>query len=428
MHVPPSRYLCSIPVLAPPPAPNQTATELAKAEEARELQRATSHGWELMNGLEGQCMYFVSGWWSYSFCYDREVVQFHALPTPKNGAPVKDPHSQDYVLGRVAPRRPAANQDDKQNQGVQKHEPAPASAPPNAELQVKGDQRYLVQRLDGGTICDLTGRARTIEIQYHCNPGASGDRISWIKEVTTCTYLMEIRTPRLCEDVAFLPPKPTRAHPINCQLIVENNEAAKWHKQKTLESQAKGVAAKQEKLTAQKGAQKGSSGMSIGGVVIGGRQVLGTGEDGQAVPKLTPPRGFVAGKLGGQLVEILATAKSKAEGGQIQVLTDEELEKMDLNPEAIEELRQELQKLAGDKGWKLEVVEMPGGEPEIRGVVEADEDEEEADAGDSRGRKGSGRKPGGSGSGSGSKAGGNKKKKTKDEDEGSEEKFFKEEL
>ena len=80
INVPPSRYLCAIPVLAPPPAPNHTATELAKAEEARELGRASAKGWELMNGLEGQCLYYASGWWSYSFCYGKEIVQFHALP------------------------------------------------------------------------------------------------------------------------------------------------------------------------------------------------------------------------------------------------------------------------------------------------------------------------------------------------------------
>ncbi len=82
----PSRYLCSIPVLAPPPAPNKTATDLAKAEEARELVRASTRGWELMSSLNGQCMFYVSGWWSYSFCYSDEVVQFHALPNPKTGS------------------------------------------------------------------------------------------------------------------------------------------------------------------------------------------------------------------------------------------------------------------------------------------------------------------------------------------------------
>ena len=454
MNVPPSRYLCSIPVLAPPPAPNQTATDLAKAEEAREMSRAARSGWELMDGLNGQCMYFVSGWWSYSFCYGDQVVQFHALPTPKNGAPVKDPHSQEYVLGRVPQSRSPpkhkeaqgqAKQADGGRQDVQKHEGA-SPAHPNTDLQVKGDQRYLVQRLAAGTICDLTGRERTIEIQYHCNPGASGDRISWIKEVTTCTYLMEIRTPRLCEDVAFLPPKPTRAHPISCQLIVSSEEeAVLWHQRKTLEAHDKmtggGSAAAQGKnAKAEAGvgyrqgaapAQKDYRGMTIGGVVIGGRRVLGSGEDGQPAPKLAPPRNFVAGKFppANRLVEVLATAKSKADGGQVEVMTDEELEKLELSPDAIAELRRELQKLAGDKGWKLEVIEMPGGEPEIRGVVESDEDEWSELTGAGKGKgTGAGAGSGGNAGGNGNKGAGKKPEQDDDDEEGSEEKFFKEEL
>jgi protein OS-9 len=387
-----------------------------------------------MQGLDGQCLYFVSGWWSYSFCYGSEVVQFHALPTPVNGAPAKDPASQDYVLGRVPQPQPGSGQkpggQKHQTQEVLKTEP---TTPPNTELLVKGDQRYLVQRLQGGTVCDLTNRERTIEIQYHCNPGGSTDRIAWIKEVTTCTYLMEIRTPRLCEDVAFLPPKPMKAHPISCQLIVSSEEeAARWTKQQTLEAYEKmggganvnaGIAIKADKGSAstQGHAQKDYRGKTIGGVVIGGRRVLGSGEDGQPAPQLSPPRSFIAGRFprqgGGPQIEVLASAKSKADGGKVDVLTAEQLEKLQLDPERVEALRKELEKIAGDKAWKLEVVEIPGGDAEIRGIVDSDEEEWEELA------KGKGK-----GASSGSKSDGKKKEQRQDDDEGSEEVFFKEEL
>ncbi len=225
-------------------------------------------------------------------------------------------------------------------------------------------------------MCDLTGRERTIEVQYHCNPGASGDRISWIKEVTTCTYLMEVRTPRLCEDMAFLPPKPTRAHPISCQLIVgSDEEAARFRKQKTLDAARDGtrpgvdVAAKHADGSSNKqGAgspnpaqqqqqQSDFRGMTIGGVVVGGRQVLGAAAEGQPAPTLAPPRGFVSKQQAqqfpaSQLIEMLAAAKTKADGTKIEQITDEELEKLNLSPETIEELRQEMQKIAGEKGCR----------------------------------------------------------------------------
>jgi protein OS-9 len=408
MNLPPLKYICSIPILKPPAPENQTANELAKAEEARELSRATESGWELLEDLGGGCLYFMSGWWSYSFCYNREVVQFHALPTvPNGGPPVRDPHTAEYVLGRV-PSSPSGQRQPPQHQ----KQPLADNKPPNAELQVKGDQRYLVQRLDGGTTCDLTGRERTIEVQYHCVPGIKGDRIGWIKEVTTCAYLMIINTPRLCAEPAFLPPKESSANPITCSLVVSAEDLArtKAHRSgETIganEAAARADAGKQvevptvdaskDKQTDQGTRKSDHAGVSIGGVVVGGQNLLSKDEHGNPPPKLTPPRTYIHPRDGGgPLVETIASAKSKAEGGKMEVLTRDQLEKLDLNPDLVEEMKQELQKLAGDKGWKLEVVELPGDPREIRGIVDVDPGEEDD---------------------------------KDDKAEGSEEKFFKEEL
>lgn len=93
----------------------------------------------------------VSGWWSYSFCHNREVRQFHHLPPQQNNQwpPTEDPDTQSYVLGRVLPE----NFDSKGEKGA------------GTELQATGDLRYLVQKLGGGTTCDLTGKDRKIEVQ-----------------------------------------------------------------------------------------------------------------------------------------------------------------------------------------------------------------------------------------------------------------------
>ena len=101
MGLGPERYLCTIPTIEAPAALNSTANELAKAEEARELNRASAKGWELVSALDGTCLYYMSGWWSYSYCYGESVVQFHALPTgAKGGPPVRDPNTHEFVLGR----------------------------------------------------------------------------------------------------------------------------------------------------------------------------------------------------------------------------------------------------------------------------------------------------------------------------------------
>ncbi|ORY58584.1 glucosidase II beta subunit-like protein-domain-containing protein [Pseudomassariella vexata] len=400
MH--PHRYLCIIPVIEAPPAPNKTATELAKAEEARELARATTHGWELVNELDGTCLYYVSGWWSYSFCYGHDVVQFHALPGHKGGPPVRDPNSQEYVLGRVQDSQAAASANTKRGRGGRAVPPAVEAeskpAPANPELQVKGDQRYLVQRLEDGTLCDLTNRPRTIEIQYHCSPGGTQDRIGWIKEVTTCAYLMLVNTPRLCTDVAFQPPREQPANIISCRTIVPESEQAAWHAQKSLEAQASMVGQQQKQAQGP---------VTIGGVVVGGHQLLGKGEDGKEATQLKPPRGFGNGG-DGTVVEIVAMGTSKEEGSKLKVLSAEELEDLDLSPELIEQLKDQMQDLAGDRGWKLEVVEVAGN-PEtrdIRGIVESEDEEDEGE---------------GDGTDANNGEGGDE---SDESDKGSEEKFF----
>ncbi|KAJ2985104.1 hypothetical protein NUW58_g5716 [Xylaria curta] len=158
--------------------------------------------------------------------------------------------------------------------------------------------------------------------------------------------------------------------------------------------------------------QAAKSPVVIGGIVVGGRQTLGQGEDGKEAPKLSPPRNFRSGGGGSslnKLVEIIASAAGKEEGGEVNIMTEEQLQELDLSPEVIDNLRKEIQKLAGDRGWQLKMVELPGNNRELVGIID-DEEEGEADTG--------------------KKDGQTEERKTgsKDEAEGSEEEFFREEL
>ncbi|KAF3938555.1 hypothetical protein ABW19_dt0208509 [Dactylella cylindrospora] len=214
------RYLCSIPVVEPPPKLNATERRKNKDDEEKELARATVSGTELLKGMEGTCLYFISGWWSYSFCYNDHIKQFHQLP-PANGVPTippkEDPSSASYILGRAAvPDRDAKPEIGKDGEAAM-------------ELQANGEAKYLSQKLAGGTLCDITGKERKIELQYHCAPNALQDRIGFIKEVTTCCYLMTVYTPRLCSDPAFQPLPASRANTIEC-LEVMNEERIKEYK------------------------------------------------------------------------------------------------------------------------------------------------------------------------------------------------------
>lgn len=332
------RYLCSIPKVDLNPK-NESTHVKSPAEEEKELTRATDRGRELLQDMD-RCIYFISGWWSYSFCYNKQVKQFHQLP-PGNGAPpyppTEDPTTPSYILGNFDPSR--KNKADK----------AKTTDTPSSEvaLQVKGDSRYLVQKLSGGTVCDLTGKERTIEVQFHCHP-QSTDRIGAIKEVATCSYLMIIYTPRLCNDVAFLPPREDKANLITCKEIISEDQISEWEARKSADASRVLVHAPP------------STRPVVGGVEVGAMSLVG--KEGRRIEK-----GKVA--TGGQEKSDIV---AKKEGGEVKRLSKEDLKKKDLSPETVEALKQKLQDMAGDKDWKLELVDGPNGERELRGIVQAD--------------------------------------------------------
>lgn len=222
----------------------------------------------------------------------------------------------------------------------------------STEVQTKAETNYLVQRLDGGTACDLTGNDRKVEVQFHCNPQLT-DRIGWIKETATCAYLMIIYTPRLCNDVAFQPPKESRAHSITCQEIISEADVEAW------EDIYEASAAPQ--ILEQTAPEQ----IYLGSIEVGGMKYVGS--EGK---KLERGR-------------IVLTQDERAEtvlmqkDGQVSGLSKAELKKMKLDPDDLESFRKELQKMAGPKDWKIERLDDRNGRTQLRGVVSADNDEVE---------------------------------------------------
>lgn len=212
-------------------------------------------------------------------------------------------------------------------------------------LQTKAESTYLVQRMEGGTVCDLTGEDRKVEIEFHCHP-QSTDRIGWIKETSTCSYLMVVYTPRLCNDVAFQPAKGAQAYTISCQQIITDDESV------SIEAHAPSESDTDKRVM-------------VGDIELGAMKYLG--RDSKRIEK----------------GRIVMTAEEKAEivvmqkDGQIQSLNKAELRKLNLNPDDVEAFRKELSELAGSKDWKIEKID-EGNKVQLRGVVTADEDEEES--------------------------------------------------
>ncbi|OJJ46259.1 hypothetical protein ASPZODRAFT_133288 [Penicilliopsis zonata CBS 506.65] len=337
-------YLCKIPIVDNEDKNGSANTGgSGEADAQNEVARATERGLELLSELEGKCMYYVSGWWSYSFCYKNQIKQFHALPSGSgvpSYPPMEDRNTQSFILGRFA-----EGDDDDEIDGDA--EPKKASTD-LAELQTKGGSRYLVQHLDRGTKCDLTGRPRKVEVQFHCNP-QSTDRIGWIKELTTCSYLMVIYTPRLCNDVAFQPQQPDEEHSIECREVLTPDEVSEWEAmQEFFESQNLVEAAIPQYPM-------------VGDIEVGAKKLVGT--EGRQIEK-----GQVA-SAGDEKVHVVA----KRENGKIQRLSKEQLKKFNLDPERIEELKKQLEEVGKGKDWTLELVEL-NGDRSLRAIVDNEED------------------------------------------------------
>lgn len=337
------RFLCGIPkVTMEDGAPELNAS---MADEERELAMATDRGMELLRELEGKCLYYAAGWWSYSFCYMDQVRQFHAL-VPGNGVPayppLEDPATLSFVLGQF--HHPSKEKDkEEEKDGVSSSRTNPTTAEVAAR-ETRGDSWYLVQYLEDGTICDLTNRPRKIEVQFHCHPQAS-DHIGWIKEVSTCSYLMVIYTPRLCNDEAFQPQRVDKANDIACREVLTPEEVPSWEAAKEAlgSKDLLGEATEQYPL--------------VGDIKLGAMKLVG--QEGKRIEK---------GKIASP-VDKKEAVVARSVNGEYQLASEEILKELDLSSEDIEYVSNQIADFAQGRDWNLEVVNMNGALT-FRGVVD----------------------------------------------------------
>ena len=366
------RFLCSIPRVHDDDddilKSNQTAEE-----ERRELARASDRGWELLKDMEGNCIYSISGWWSYSFCYNKGVRQFHQLPPGRNvpnWPPIEDQTVQAYELGKF----------EKGGDDAETPESKEIKEQGLTKLETKGEMRYLVQNLGGGTTCDLTGKPRRIEVQFHCEPTMPVDRITLIKETSTCQYLMVISTPLLCNDVAFQPPQEARPYPIACTPVMRAEDIPKFIAAKEAREEAEDHIKDTELDVIMRRLQAGQVFFDdnnedireaqpkireiVGGIEVGGHKMI---PKGKKIEK--------SALVGGGKETLVATI-AKSDG---YIASEKELRSLKIpGGKEVEAVKKEVEKVARGQGWRLDVVDTPRGR-ELRGIIETEDSNEEAE-------------------------------------------------
>ncbi|CAG8537639.1 13127_t:CDS:2, partial [Ambispora gerdemannii] len=207
------RYLCQIPPTINNTLMERIKTDINKNDNVNILRR----GLELLEPMKNKCIHLRIGWWTYEYCHLNHIRQFHQILEASGTILTEDPNAASYYLGRYDPKQatlPPSEKVDKQGQHTQEQL--------GTEVQATGEKKYLVLRWSDGTTCDLTGKPRKVEIQFHCSPQLREDNIALIKETNTCHYLVVINTPRLCRDPAFQSKSSSKVNPIECNPVVSD--------------------------------------------------------------------------------------------------------------------------------------------------------------------------------------------------------------
>ncbi|KAJ2959623.1 hypothetical protein NQZ79_g4922 [Umbelopsis isabellina] len=231
-------YLCRIPK-------NNSSVNGDVASEKEEPvisdEDRKERGLQLLAPLYKHCIHaWPRSFWAYEYCHLEHVKQFNSPPNSKGYIypPGDDPENQNfvhgiqYVLGRF-------NGDDQiPTSELQKSDNKEVLLRTN--VHTIGQRSYLAQRWRYGDKCDITGKPREIEIQFHCSMQHE-EHIESVQELATCEYQMVISTPRLCQDVAFAPRASQDVNRIQCDPVipdekVEEYERAEAERQKQTQS------------------------------------------------------------------------------------------------------------------------------------------------------------------------------------------------
>ena len=156
----------------------------------------------ILKRYEGQCFLRKEGWWSFEFCYDMRVVQFHEAKS-------EGEKEDRYVLGVL-------------DRGFDRARRFEATNVPR-------DDAAYTQLYGNGTICDVTGKPREILVKYVCADDVTqmtgiakelGEvyLVMAIREVATCVYELEFVSSAICKQKLYASNKRKSALDINCNV------------------------------------------------------------------------------------------------------------------------------------------------------------------------------------------------------------------
>ncbi|KAJ2552315.1 Protein OS-9 [Coemansia sp. RSA 1933] len=195
-------------------------SEMTRSEKNHAIER----GLELLAPLNADCITYTTEYWSFEYCHNMYVRQFHRHPPDQNGQVLE----VEYKLGEYTNRKQLGSPDEPHQTaelatGGEHHGRSDDDAARTTQLSTMGRSRYLTQVWGGGTLCDITRQPRQVEVQFHCDVNGH-ERIALVEEVVSCQYVVVINTPRLCADPLFYNTAHSVVHDIQCQHVVPDEQ------------------------------------------------------------------------------------------------------------------------------------------------------------------------------------------------------------
>ncbi|XP_008522500.1 protein OS-9 isoform X3 [Equus przewalskii] len=171
---------------------------------------------ELLSPMkDAPCLLKTKDWWTYEFCYGRHIQQYHMEDSEIKG--------EVLYLGYY---HSAFDWDDETAKASKQH-------------RLK---RYHSQTYGNGSKCDLNGRPREAEVRFLCDEGAgiSGDYIDRVDEPLSCSYVLTIRTSRLCPHPLLRPPPSAAPQAILCHPALQPEEYMAYIQRQAVDSKQYG--------------------------------------------------------------------------------------------------------------------------------------------------------------------------------------------
>ncbi|XP_052804983.1 protein OS-9-like [Mya arenaria] len=175
--------------------PNTVEHEKQKEEAEKEALETGIP--DLLKPIEtGPCLRKTKDWWSYEFCYGKNIKQFH----------LGDDGRIEGEIVMLGYYESEFNWDEDASEM-------------SAEWKSKSLRRYHTQQYVNGTKCDLNGKLRKTEVRFVCEEG-SADYIWRLDEPETCSYILTIHTMKICHHPFLKPPTPTQTVTITCNPLL----------------------------------------------------------------------------------------------------------------------------------------------------------------------------------------------------------------